>query len=74
MAHQLLELVRAPIDVGGRTLNVGGSIGLAMYPEHGDTKARLLRCADLAMYIAKAHGGGIARYAAELDDSQPLAA
>ncbi|MFZ0169048.1 MAG: diguanylate cyclase [Candidatus Dormiibacterota bacterium] len=32
---------------------VGLSVGVAMYPRHGDDPAQLLRCADAAMYAAK---------------------
>ena len=54
-----------------RRLSVGASIGLAMYPDQGRTKADLLRSADVAMYAAKACGGGVASNAAEFDGAQP---
>lgn len=41
----------------GKTLAVSCSIGVALYPEHGDKERDLLRAADEAMYRAK-NGGG----------------
>ena len=40
-----------------------GSLGLAHYPQHAQTVEELVRCADSAMYRAKATGGGIEVYA-----------
>lgn len=45
----------APIEVGaGSELRVAVSIGLAHYPEHGDSRQALVSYADQAMYAAKA--------------------
>ena len=48
--------IGAPHLYPGKNLTVGASIGAAMYPEHADTLAPLLRAADIAMYAAKADG------------------
>jgi len=45
-------------DLGGQQIDIGVSIGVAHYPEHGDTLAALLRSADIAMYHAKNNGRG----------------
>ena len=37
-------------------LNISSSIGVAIYPEHGDNELVLAKNADLAMYYAKEHG------------------
>ena len=50
-----------PLD--GLPLDVGGSIGIALYPEHGDDFATLMRHADVAMYDAKHRGDAVAVYA-----------
>jgi diguanylate cyclase (GGDEF)-like protein len=39
--------------VATHKFNIGCSIGVAMYPEHGVDSSALLKCADLAMYVAK---------------------
>src|SRR3546814_10015114 len=43
-------------DVGGQQIDLGASIGVAFYPQHGETLHALLRSADMAMYRAKEHG------------------
>jgi diguanylate cyclase (GGDEF)-like protein/PAS domain S-box-containing protein len=57
----------SPCVVNGRPLDVAGSIGLAVSPQHGRDPATLLRKADVAMYAAKRSGGGFALYDASLD-------
>lgn len=61
--EQVVELVQAvtntlskPLEVEGMSLEMGASVGVAFYPEHGDNSHSLLRCADVAMYQAKTHG------------------
>ena len=54
-------------DLGSQHVELGASIGIACYPDHGDTLASLLRAADVAMYHAKREGRGRAEmYSAEL--------
>lgn len=68
MAAQAVSLLGAPFTVRGRPLVLGASVGVAVAPQHGRTRTELLRCADLAMYKAKALGRGChALYAEDLD-------
>jgi diguanylate cyclase (GGDEF)-like protein len=55
-ASRLLELLAAPIDVAGRQVSITGSIGVAVYPDHGQLD-KLVIHADSAMYAAKRAGG-----------------
>jgi len=57
LADRVLEALRAPIAIAGRSLVVSCSIGIARANEHSDTSA-LLRHADMAMYEAKFGGKG----------------
>jgi diguanylate cyclase (GGDEF)-like protein len=62
LAHALCSELAQPIELGGRTVAVGASIGLAKHPEHGLTSSDLMRRADMAMYSAKSRGGGTAAW------------
>lgn len=66
-AQKILETVRQPINIGSRTLHIGASLGIVLFPEHGDDSTKLLRCADVAMYSAKRARTGFAIYDAEQD-------
>lgn len=55
-AGRLLHAVREPIVVHGHTVQVGASIGIALYPQDGSDAETLLRYADQAMYQAKQGG------------------
>ncbi|TVX96876.1 EAL domain-containing protein [Cohnella terricola] len=52
-ARKLIADLRKPFVVGDNELYVNASIGICMYPEHGDSFETLVRHADLAMYEAK---------------------
>jgi diguanylate cyclase (GGDEF)-like protein/PAS domain S-box-containing protein len=53
----LLNVVEVPVETHGRSLSVTPSIGIALYPEHGETPSALIQHADTAMYGAKQGGG-----------------
>jgi diguanylate cyclase (GGDEF)-like protein len=67
IARRLLASLSPACVVDGRPLEVAGSIGLAVSPQHGRDPAALLRNADVAMYAAKRGRGGCAFYDASLD-------
>jgi GGDEF domain-containing protein len=54
-----------PFEVEGHPVELGASIGIAVYPSHGTSAVELLRRADIAMYAAKRVGGGAALYGPE---------
>jgi len=56
VATKLLVAVRAPIEWRGRSLRVGMSVGIAMYPDHGSALDTLVEAADAALYRAKDAG------------------
>ncbi len=62
LAQRLRELVLRPITVEGIRLHVGVSIGVASAPVPAATIEELLRCADVAMYAAKAGRTGVHVY------------
>ncbi len=62
VARKLVQEVRRPLNVNGRTCTVGVSIGIAIYPDDGSNAAGLLENADRAMYGAKAEGKNSCRF------------
>ena len=61
VAQHLMGVLEPPFHVDGRELRVRASIGIAVAFSTDDTAELLLRNADVAMYDAKASGGGVAR-------------
>jgi len=57
-AERILRELRRPIVLGGHSIVVGGSIGIALAAEHDVTVEDLVTRADGAMYAAKAEGKG----------------
>ena len=53
MAWKLVEASRAPYNELDPSITISASVGIARYPEHGNTAEQLLAAADNAMYAAK---------------------
>ena len=58
MAGKLIAALNEPAHVHGHRLHLTASIGVSLYPGHGDDGEQLMRHADLAMYQAKQSGSG----------------
>jgi EAL domain-containing protein (putative c-di-GMP-specific phosphodiesterase class I) len=63
----LLEALRQPFEVNGDRFYISASIGIAMYPSHGDNVSTLMQKADVSMYEAKNEKKGFTVYNEELD-------
>jgi diguanylate cyclase (GGDEF)-like protein len=59
VASKVAAALDRPIEIEGQNVDVGASIGIATFPEHGDDAATLLREADVAMYAAKRSHSGV---------------
>lgn len=55
-AGKLKDELETSFQVAGNSVDIGASIGIAVYPEHGEDAVTLLRRADIAMYAAKRSG------------------
>jgi len=55
-ARRVLEMLGAPYFIEGRSLSVSGSIGISIFPDHGNDTTTLIKNADAAMYSAKENG------------------
>jgi len=70
-ARAILAGLQRPIVVDGQAFEVGASVGVALFPDHGRDVATLMRTADVAMYAAKRARAGWAVYAPDEDHSCP---
>lgn len=59
-AEKALEALATPLRIGDLVVQIGASIGIAMYPDDGEEQEDLVRRADAAMYFAKRNGLRIA--------------
>ena len=56
VALKIINALLTPVSVDGHELQVTTSIGVSMYPDHGNDADTLLKNADVAMYRAKDQG------------------
>jgi len=67
IADKLLARLNEPVQVEGLELPVEASVGVAVAPRDGTSAQALLRCADVAMYRAKAKRNAAVVYDPSLD-------
>ncbi|GAB0056993.1 hypothetical protein SIID45300_01311 [Candidatus Magnetaquicoccaceae bacterium FCR-1] len=67
VAEKIVQSVSQPIDVAGEKVTVGASIGIALFPAHGDNGDALMEHADMAMYAVKERGRNGFRYFEKAD-------
>lgn len=58
VARRIVLAISEPFELCSHSVDIGASIGVALSPEHGSSIEALMRSADIAMYHAKAKGGG----------------
>jgi diguanylate cyclase (GGDEF)-like protein len=68
VAERILRALGAPVYLDGLSLEVSGSIGVAVYPTNSADADELLKHADIAMYAAKHNQLGVALYQPSLDE------
>lgn len=54
--ERLLEILAAPMEIGGNRYNLSTSVGVSVYPDDSDSLEALYSHADTAMYQAKREG------------------
>lgn len=55
-AEKIRNVLDKPFELAGYSLNISSSIGVAVYPDHGEDEKTLLKNADTAMYYTKEAG------------------
>ncbi|MCH7693069.1 MAG: EAL domain-containing protein [Proteobacteria bacterium] len=69
LAGRLQKALEAPMQCKGMTLDVGASIGVAIFPDDGTDATELVQKADIAMYVAKNAGLPLAFYDSDQDQN-----
>ncbi|SDE08356.1 putative bifunctional diguanylate cyclase/phosphodiesterase [Glycomyces harbinensis] len=70
-AREIRARLDAPIVLGDASIEVDGSVGIAVFPDDGPDFQTLFRHADIAMYESKQRASSFARYAPEFDHHSP---
>jgi diguanylate cyclase (GGDEF)-like protein len=70
LAERIVTELVQPILYQDQPLDVGASIGIALFPEHAADSQNLVRNADIAMYVAKRTRSGYSVYDSTYDTSQ----
>ncbi|MFI5898260.1 diguanylate cyclase domain-containing protein [Actinoplanes sp. NPDC051513] len=69
VAGRIVDRLREPFTIEDRAVRIGGSVGIALFPDDAGEYEELMRGADAAMYEAKRDtkrfGGGARRYSGE---------
>lgn len=58
VGQKLMETIAKPMTVGESVMEIGASVGIAVYPLDGEDAASLMKNADIAMYQVKSEGRG----------------
>lgn len=56
VGEKIRHALNQPFNMAGTIMNISSSIGVAIYPEHGEEEKTLVKNADTAMYYAKENG------------------
>ncbi len=57
VANKVLQAIGQPLELGGQLFRLSASIGISIYPDHGEDRETLVKHADVAMYRAKQQKG-----------------
>lgn len=70
LVQQIHRAICGPFAVDGQVLDIGASMGIAVYGEHGDNEEDLNRNADAAMYEAKRDKTGVVIYHSGIEQGE----
>ncbi|ACV37092.1 periplasmic/7TM domain sensor diguanylate cyclase [Candidatus Accumulibacter phosphatis] len=66
---KIIAVLSQPLHIGAHDIQVGASVGVALWPQDGDDTQHLLQSADRAMYLAKQAGRGCCLPASAADEA-----
>ena len=72
VANRIINSINEPIEILGEVLQVGASVGIAMFPVDGNTSSDLIKNADTAMYVAKRSGKNNISFFSHKNDSTTM--
>ena len=72
VVDRVRQALAEPFRLHGLMLQVEASVGIALFPEHGESVDELLRRADVAMYVAKRSGSAFSFYDSAEDEHTPI--
>ncbi len=67
ISNKIIDTLRPNFQLTTESVTIGASIGIAIYPEHGEDQASLIRHADVAMYESKRHSNSVTLYDSSFD-------
>jgi len=70
IAEKILQAVSKPFTIEGQPITVNLSIGIAIFPQHGDDAEALTRRADVAMFAAKRARSGFSVYSVDQEGGE----
>lgn len=53
VAQKIIDILSEPLQVQGKTVHIGASVGIALYPDHSEEPETLIKRADEIMYAIK---------------------
>jgi diguanylate cyclase (GGDEF)-like protein len=70
VTQKILLTLKKVFEVGNHDLHIGASFGISIFPLHAQDAHSLIKCADIAMYVAKRTNKGAAMYDSEQDQQR----
>ena len=68
VAARMLQAIAEPVEIAGQKLTPSASVGIAVYPDDGDSTELLRKRSDAALYSAKGAGGGYRFFTQSMED------
>jgi len=69
--NQIERALASPILTQGQPIDLGASIGIAVFPSYAEDSITLIRHADIAMYVAKRNSASFTAYEPDFEQGKP---